>query len=76
MEDLIGVPHPLRFSKGAGFESTERREPQNPDPSENREGSVTRKTKTSLSAITCWSGIIPSSAFVTTRKAKGWATHG
>jgi hypothetical protein len=32
MEDLIGVPHSLRLSKGAGFESMERREHQNPDP--------------------------------------------
>jgi hypothetical protein len=30
LKDLIGVPHPLRFSKGAGFESMERSEHQNP----------------------------------------------
>jgi hypothetical protein len=35
----------------------------------------TRKIKISLSAITYWSGIIQSSAFVTRKKAKGWATR-
>jgi hypothetical protein len=34
VNDLLGVPHPLRISKSAGFESIERRKDEKPDPFE------------------------------------------
>jgi hypothetical protein len=34
VNDLPGVPHPLRISKGAGFDSIDRRKDENPDPFE------------------------------------------
>jgi hypothetical protein len=42
MKELPQVPDPLRFSKGARFDSMERKKHQNPNPLKPK-GSATRK---------------------------------
>jgi hypothetical protein len=57
-----------------GLKRDTRREPQDPDPL-NPKGSATRKSQTSHSALTYWSGIIWIGSAVKKKIGEGWATR-